>query len=166
MRLRGSRWLLAAALLLGMGSVWAQYQVKPWPARQAMPPVALQDLQGKSVKLDAYKGKTVVLNFWASWCEPCRSEMPTLAQLQEMAAAEVVVLTVNYKEGVPRIEQYIRTSGLKLTWLRDAEGAAAKAMDVRVFPSTYIIGPSGQPLRKIVGEVDWSSAQAEKLLKP
>ena len=160
------RGLLVAGLLLGTGTSWAQYQVKPWPAKQTLPAASPQDLLGKPVKLDAFKGKTVVLNFWATWCEPCRSEMPSLAQLQEIAGPDVVVVAVNYKEGLPRIEQYIQTSGLKLTWLRDPDGAVAKALDVRIFPSTFIIAPNGQPLRKIVGEVDWSSTEAEKLLKP
>lgn len=158
--------LLAAGLWLSVPVAWAQYQVKPWPAKQVMPAVSLQNLQGNSVKLDAYKGKTVVLNFWATWCEPCRSEMPSLAQLQEISGTDVVVIAANYKEGQARIDQFIQSSGLKLTWLRDPDGAAAKALDVRIFPSTYIIDPRGQPLRKIVGEVDWSSAEAAKLLKP
>jgi thiol-disulfide isomerase/thioredoxin len=164
MRLR--RRLLAAGLLMGASAVWAQYQVKPWSQKQPLPAVTLQDLQGKPVKLDAFKGKTVVLNFWATWCEPCRSEMPSLAQLQEISGPELLVVAVNFKEGLPRIEQYAQTSRLKLHWLRDPEGNAAKALDVRVFPSTYIIGPDGHALRKIVGEVDWSSAEAEKLLRP
>lgn len=160
------RGLLVAGLLLGMGTVWAQYQVKPWPSKQPWPAVGAQDLHGKAVKLDAFKGKTVVLNFWATWCEPCRSEMPSLAQLQEISGSELVVIALNYKEGQARIEQFIQTSGLKLTWLRDPDGAVAKALDVRIFPTTYIIGTNGQPLRKIIGEVDWSSAEAAKLLKP
>jgi thiol-disulfide isomerase/thioredoxin len=158
--------VLAAGLWFSVAAAWAQYQVKPWPAKQVMPAVSLQNLQGNSVKLDAYKGKTVVLNFWATWCEPCRSEMPSLAQLQEILGSDVVVVAANYKEGHAKIEQFIQSSGLKLVWLRDPDGAAAKALDVRIFPTTYIIGPSGKPLRKIVGEVDWSSADAVKLLKP
>jgi thiol-disulfide isomerase/thioredoxin len=158
--------LCCAALLFVGAAAQAQYQVKPWPAAQAMPAVTLVDMVGKPVRLSDHKGKTVVLNFWATWCEPCRSEMPSLAQLQEVSGADVVVLAVNFKEGVAKIEQFSKTSGIQMSWLRDPEGQAAKALDVRVFPSTLIIDKTGKPLRKIIGEVDWSGAQAEKLLKP
>jgi thiol-disulfide isomerase/thioredoxin len=158
--------LFLIVLMLAGAAAQAQYQVKPWPAAQAMPAVTLVDMVGKPVRLSDHKGKTVVLNFWATWCEPCRSEMPSLAQLQEVSGADVVVLAVNFKESVAKIEQLSKTSGIQINWLRDPEGQAAKAFDVRVFPSTLIIDKTGKPLRKIIGEVDWSGVQAERLLKP
>jgi thiol-disulfide isomerase/thioredoxin len=146
--------------------VQAQHVVKPWSAQQPLPAVTLVDMTGKTVRFSDFKGKTVVLNFWATWCEPCRSEMPSLAQLQEVSGTDLAVLAVNFKENTAKIEQFSKTSGISLPWLRDPEGLAAKAFDVRIFPSTLIIDKNGKPLRKIIGEVDWSSAQAEKLLKP
>jgi thiol-disulfide isomerase/thioredoxin len=152
-------------MLMGL-SAQAQHMVKPWPVNQASPAVSLVDMTGKPVRLADYKGKTVVLNFWATWCEPCRSEMPSLAQLQEISGPDVIVLAANFKEGVARIEQFAKSSGIQMNWLRDPEGHAAKAFDVRIFPSTLIIDKSGRPLRKIIGEVDWTGKDAEALLKP
>jgi thiol-disulfide isomerase/thioredoxin len=159
------RWLCCVLLLCG-SSAHAQYMLKPWPANQAVPSVELVDMAGKTVRLADYKGKTVVLNFWATWCEPCRSEMPSLAQLQEVAGPDLIVLAANFKEGAAKIEQFGKTSGIQMNWLRDPEGLAAKAFDVRIFPSTLIIGATGKPLRKIIGEVDWTGKDAELLLKP
>jgi thiol-disulfide isomerase/thioredoxin len=139
--------------------------VRPWEAGKPLPAMQLHTLSGKPVSLDAYRGRTLVLNFWATWCEPCRSEMPSLALLQEMHGTQVMVLPVNYKEGAARIEQFAASSGLQLEWLRDADGSAAKAVGVRTFPSTLVIDPQGRPIHTVVGELDWASAKAQTLLK-
>ena len=83
---------LCLALALAAGTACAAGgTMKPWSVG-ATPPLALRDLQGKEHTLADYKGKVVVLNFWATWCDPCREEMPAMQRLQDKLAGKLVVL--------------------------------------------------------------------------
>src|SRR5882672_2741448 len=102
-----SRGLCFALALASAGTAWAAGgTMKPWTGG-ATPPLALRDLQGKEHTLADYKGKIVVLNFWATWCDPCREEMPAMQRLQDKLAGKLVVLAVDYGEGLPRIKDFL-----------------------------------------------------------
>ena len=95
----------AAALLVGgaslgrAGGARAAHVTRPWPAERPTPGLELIDLGGRVWSLAALKGRPVLLNFWASWCEPCRVEMPSLERLAaKHGRTKLVVLTVNYQE--------------------------------------------------------------------
>ena len=126
-RLRAVAHVLLALLVCCATSV-AQ-PVKKLIATEALPPkLELSDLQGKSHRLADYKGKVVLVNFWATWCEPCRDEMPSMRALYRRLGApgggDLVVLAVNHGENAPRIEQFLRGSNDEWT-LRTAEGLEA-----------------------------------------
>lgn len=153
---------------LAVGAVTAQaparaqgYDARDWPARTPTPALDALDLQGKRWQLGDFKGRVLVLNFWASWCEPCRAEMPTLQQLPAVFGEDrVAVVGINFKESPQRIARFVQPAGLTLPVLLDPQGELARAWGVSVFPSTVLIDRTGLARRRIRGEVDWSSPVA------
>lgn len=138
-------------------------QRKPWPARQPTPPLVLPQWEGATWSLADARGKVVLLNFWASWCEPCRAEMPSLELLAERHAADgVLVVAVNHRETDGAIRRFLAQTPLTLPILRDSDGGAAKAYGVRIFPSTVAIARNGRAAFTVVGEVDWTGEHARR----
>ncbi len=143
-------------------AVGAQFQPQPW-SRKTITSLQLPDLDGAVWSLAAQRGKPVLLNFWASWCEPCRSEMPSLEQLAiRHADRGLQVMAVNYCETTAAVRRFIDATALKLPVLRDGDGRAAKAFGVHIFPSSVAINRLGQVRFVIVGECDWSSPAASR----
>ena len=141
------------------------YEVKRWPAGLATPAFEAHDLDGKIWRLADLRGRAVVINFWASWCEPCRAEMPTLQQLAEIYGPDKLeVLAVNYKESAAKAAQFARSTGMTLPLLLDPTGDITRAWEVRSFPSTILIAADGKPSLRVRGELDWSGSEAEKII--
>lgn len=165
------RALLLAAGFSALPAAHARALVRPWPADWAVPALRLPDLHGLEHTLEPLRGQVVVLNFWASWCEPCVAEMPSLLRLAETRANDgVVVLAVNYQEGADKVRRFLDTvlgevPG-SMPVLLDRDGAAAKAWTPRVFPSTVLIDRDGHPRWAVIGELDWTGEQASTLLAP
>jgi len=161
------RWLGWALGAAAAPTLAASYDVARWPAPQATPPLQAVDLQGKTWTLGELRGRAVLLNFWATWCPPCRAEMPSLQQLAEIYGPEkLVVLAVNVKEGPRRIGQYLQASGLNLTVLLDPQGEVARQWGANVLPTTILIDADGRPRLRLRGEVDWTSREAAALVEP
>lgn len=159
------------ATLLGagwpFGQAFARHVVRPWPAARLAPPLDLVDLDGKRWTIDALAGQVVVLNFWATWCEPCRAEMPSLEAMAARRRREgLVVCAVNYLEAPDRIRRFLERAPFKPPILLDSDGDATVAWTPRVFPSTVLIGRDGRPATTVVGELDWGAAEAAALLDP
>ena len=132
-----------------------------------MPALDLVDLGGKPWRLEELAGQVVVLNFWATWCEPCRVEMPSLESMAaRRRASGVVVVAVNYREAPDVIRGFLERSPFEPPILLDRDGDATIAWTPRVFPSTVIVGRDGQPVQVVVGELDWESGEAKALLDP
>lgn len=137
------------------------FQRSDWPRLVPTPQLDVLDLQGRRLRLADYQGRVLVLNFWASWCEPCRAEMPTLQQLPEVLGEDrVAVLGVNFKEGPRRVTQFVQAGGVTLPVALDPQGEAARTWGVKVFPTTFLIDGRGRARVRVHGEVDWSSGQA------
>lgn len=161
--------LLGLALGAVAAPAWAQrgYDVSPWPAGRAAPPLQALDLQGQTWTLERLRGRAVLLNFWATWCPPCRAEMPSLQQLAEIyGPQQLQVLALNVGEGPRRIAQYLQSSGLDLTVLLDPQSLASKAWGASVLPTTILIDAEGKPRLRVRGEVDWSGREAQALVEP
>ena len=151
--------LLAGAPLL---PARAQHRSSPWPADRPQPLLAAQDLLGKTWELAAFKGRVVLLNFWATWCGPCKEEMPTLQTLAEMEGDDLAVLAIDVAEPVARVRRYLQATNLRLTVLRDPEGDIARAWGVSVFPTTVLIDTEGHARQVVLGAVDWTGPEAAR----
>ncbi len=120
--------------------------------------------QGKAWNATELAGKVVVLNFWATWCAPCKDELPTLQTLHDISDAQTVVLTINVREPAARAARYMQSTGMTFPVISDTKGELAKHWGVTVYPTTVLIAPNGQARWRIVGDVDWSGAQANAWL--
>ena len=163
--------LALAAALLAPGAVSAAGgTLNPWSGGTT-PPLALRDVRGKEHKLADYRGKVVVLNFWATWCDPCREEMPSMQRLQDkLAGKPFAILAVDYGEGVPRINDFLKKVPLRFTVLLDRDTSAATAWKVKVLPTTMVIDTEQRVRYIVVGDLQWDSQvveeQIRKLLPP
>lgn len=150
------------------------FEVTPWPAQKPIPTLNVADLHNQRWTLAALKGRVVVLNFWATWCEPCRAEMPSLARFAESTPREqLVVLAVNYQEHDTKVRRFIDAELLELppassgiAVVLDGDGSITKDWTRRMFPTTVIIDTTGKPRFVVTGEYDWTSPEARKLLAP
>jgi len=139
-------------------------ELKPWTGG-ATPPLELSDLDGKTHRLADYRGRAVLVNFWATWCEPCRAEMPSFERLRaHLASQRVTVLAVNLAEPEARIRRFLDTMPLGYPVLLDRDGTTARAWQARVLPATYVIAPDGKIRYRHLGELDWSSPEVRELI--
>jgi thiol-disulfide isomerase/thioredoxin len=156
---------LALALALALPSAAPAKELKPWKGG-ATPPLELKDLQGRDHRLEDYRGKVVVVNFWATWCEPCRDEMPAMQRLKErMAGAPFALLAVNYAEGVPRVEAFLKQMPVDFAILMDRDSAVAKRWQARALPYTVVLDPRLRIRYTVTGELDWGAPEVEAALR-
>ena len=161
--------VLLPALACGMAwwalcaSVVAQ-ELTPW-AGGPTPALALSDPHGVEHTLATYHGRAVLLNFWATWCEPCREEMPALQQLQsQLGKDRFVVLAVNYGESPEKVQDFAHNLPVDFPMLLDRHTDTAKAWQVRVLPTSFVLGPDGTIRYSAVGVVDWEDPQIIRVL--
>jgi thiol-disulfide isomerase/thioredoxin len=162
------RHVLGLALGAAVAPVLAQsgHDLTPLPRSVVAPPLQAPDLQGKVWNLAELRGRVVLLNFWATWCPPCRAEMPSLQQLAEIYGPEqLVVLAVNVGEGPRRIRQYLQSTGLSLNVLLDPQMEISRAWGASALPTTYLIDAEGRPRQRVRGEMDWSGREAAALVE-
>lgn len=139
------------------------FHSEPLPA--ALTP--FDDGAGAEVTLAAFQGQYVVLNFWATWCAPCRIEMPTLSALQtEMGGPDFRVITIatgrNDPAGMARFFEEIAVDNLPL--FRDPTSALARAMGVLGLPITVILDPAGHEIARLQGDAHWDSDSAMAII--
>jgi len=157
---------VASASVLAAACSAESAEVTRWPAREPIRPLDLEDLSGRRWSLPGLRGRAVLLNFWASWCEPCRAEMPTLQQLVELYGDDkLTVLAINFKEPRTTAERFAKRSGLNLPVLLDPAGDIARKWNVKVFPTTIAIAADGTPKWRARGEVDWSTAESGRMVE-
>ena len=136
-------------------------------APEAVPDLTFETPDGETVALSDYAGKPVLLNFWATWCAPCREEMPALSALQaDMGGADFEVVTIaTGRNPPPAMQTFFEEIGVdNLPLHRDPKSALARQMAVLGLPVTVLINPEGQEVARITGDVDWSSENARAVL--
>jgi thiol-disulfide isomerase/thioredoxin len=154
--------LLAGAVAYAQGD-----EVQPWARGKPVAQLEGVDLKGRAWKLADLRGKAVLINFWASWCEPCRAEMPSLQTMTEFYGPDkLIVLAVNFKESVTTVQRYVQRSNLHLPILLDPFGQIARQWGATAFPTTMLIGADGRVRGMVRGEVDWLSPEAAKMVEP
>lgn len=129
--------------------------------------ITFSDAAGVTHNLTDYKGKVVLLNFWATWCEPCIHEMPALEKLTSfMAAKDVEVLPISIdSKGASVVKKFYdeqKITGLPI--LIDDKGQAFHQYKLQALPTTFVIDRHGQLIAKIMGEIDWNSQDTKDYL--
>ena len=148
---------LLSVLLAWCCSAGATEVPKPWSGGAA-PALELADLEGAMHRLPDYRGKAVLLNFWATWCAPCRAEMPSIERLgTAMAGKPFAILAVNVGESGRVAREFVERLPVSFTVLLDRDGRVTRSWGARVLPATYLIGPDGRIRYSHFGELDWSS---------
>jgi thiol-disulfide isomerase/thioredoxin len=156
---------LSVAALGGWYPIAAAAGLSPWLGGST-PSLVLKDLRGARHDLAAYRGKVVLVNFWATWCEPCRDEMPSMQRLErELAGQPFVVLAVNADEPEARIRSFLSRTALDFTILLDPEMRAARAWNARILPASFVIDRNGRVRYSSRGELDWASPGVVSAIK-
>ena len=151
--------------MLASSAVRAEAEIKPWKGG-ATPALKLRDLQDKPVDLAAMKGRVVLVNFWATWCEPCRDEMPALARLREkLKGRPFELVTVNFGESNATVSRFLARLNVSLPVLLDPAKEAADAWKVRGLPMTFLVDAQGIARFWSFGEQDWAEGEALKVVE-
>jgi peroxiredoxin len=155
----------ALVLLVALALPASAQPLKQWKGG-ATPALQLQDVDGKLHRLADYRGKVVLLNFWATWCAPCREEMPSMQSLREsLEGRPFAVLAVNVGEGERAARDFGEKMALRFPILLDRDMTATRAWSARVLPASYVIGPDGKVAYSYLGAIDWSSPQVKSALE-
>ena len=148
--------LIAAGLawLVGLG------QTQPAPERPPAPSLVLPDLEGETFRLADHRGEVVLVNFWATWCPPCRKEMPSMQRLWEAWKGRPFrVVAVDVGEEESAAWAFAATEDLTFTILLDNDSAVSRAWGVRGLPTTFLIDPAGRIAFTAIGERTWDEPQ-------
>src|SRR5262245_13620757 len=175
---RGRLIISLAAVFLCCGAVSAQTAGKPpvdysvvpklqaLKDRDAAPDFALLNPDGKKVSIKDFRGKVVFLNFWATWCEGCREEMPSMERLyKEFRGKGLEIVAVNVKEKRPDALAFAKKLQLTYPLLLDPEGEVGLLYGAFGLPVTYLIDRKGTLLARLWGPADWYSPGARNLIR-
>jgi thiol-disulfide isomerase/thioredoxin len=158
---------IAALAILSAGALW--YQQTTGRARGSFPApdFVARDLQGKPIRLSELRGKVVFLNLWATWCAPCREEMPSLEMLQrDMAGMDFVILAVSEDAtGAEAVKPYVDEFGFTFPILLSPDGAVGRKYGITGYPETFIIDKSGQVVVHHVGPRHWADSGVRAMLR-
>jgi peroxiredoxin len=128
------------------------------------PDFALKDDSGATVALSAQKGRVVLLNFWATWCDSCREEVPVLKDLQTRSAGRFVLLAVSADEDPAKVAPFVKRYALNFPVIYgDPAGTTLRDYAVRDLPTTFLIGPHGEIERRYVGPLDEAAVENDIL---
>lgn len=159
------QWLAAALIAsaavcsIGLDSAGAQQPVEPQPVD-----FTLLDVAGKPVRLSSYRGRWVVINFWATWCAPCLREIPELSWVNEKYNTKVAVIGVNYEDiDNVRLKRFLRKHDIDYPVVRIGEQPLSPFEPLIGLPSTFFVDPRGYYVARHTGVV--SASDITKLLK-
>jgi peroxiredoxin len=130
---------------------------------QVVPDFTLKDMDGRTVTLSQYRGKVVFLNFWATWCPPCREEMPAMERLNTVfQGQDFVMLAVNVEKDIEPVRAFLAQSPHSFAVLLDQQATAQNLYGVFRFPETFLIDQEGRLVERFLGARDWSSVEFMK----
>jgi len=141
------------------------HEIKPWSGG-ATPPLALKGLDGRPLDLRQFRGRAVLVNFWATWCEPCREEIPSLERLRaKLAGQPFEVLMVNYGESNATVKPFLAKLGVTAPVALDPEKQGAAKWKVNGLPMTFLLDAGGRIRYSSFGESDWASGEPLALVE-
>jgi thiol-disulfide isomerase/thioredoxin len=139
-------------------------------AGRPLPEGTFNDAAGAEITLASFKGKTILVNYWATWCAPCEKEMPALGALQQARggeAFEVVAISIDSDEDVDYAQRRLTELGAANIAFRHApldRGDIVYGANVQGFPTTILYGPDGAELARLSGEADWAASEAVQFI--
>lgn len=164
------RYLVLIVLLLVVGGgAYIFFNMPPAPvaAGDIAPDFSLEDTKGNKVTLSALRGKVVMVNFWATWCPPCKEEMPSMERLNKvMGGEDFVMLAINSDDnGREVVPDFLKKNPHDFTVLYDDQLAVKQRYGVYKLPESFIIGKDGKIVEKVAGAIDWASPQTIAFIK-
>ena len=131
------------------------------------PDFQLEDTAGNRVALADLRGKVVLVNFWATWCPPCRAEMPSMEKLnQAMVGEDFVMLAINVEEnGRDTVAAFLKQASHSFSVLLDEQGVVQNRYGVYRFPETFVITKAGIIDDKVIGAIDWAHPETIEYFK-
>ena len=164
---RGGRFIPAAGLLISLSLGVYSASAGRQAAGKPLPDIDLPTLQGKSISLKSLRGKVVFLNFWATWCLPCRHEMPAMERLYgrlKEKGFEILAVSIDAR-GEEVVAPFVKKLGLTYPILMDRDMDALRAFGVRGMPTTFLIDREGRIAHLAVGAREWDGKDALKLIR-
>ncbi len=139
----------------------------PWDGEgiigKKAPDFTLKDLNNNVFNLSSLRGKVVVLNFWATWCPPCRAEMPSLNNLyRELRSKGLEVVAISTDRSASPVKDYLSKNPLDIKILVDEDSRVSRQFKVFSIPTTFLIDRNGLIVERFLGEEDWTSAEIKK----
>jgi len=136
------------------------------PVINRAPEFSLRELNGNVASLSGYRGKMVLLNFWATWCGPCRDEMPSMEQLSRSFGGQgLTVVAINQRENAALVARFMKTHNLNFSTLLDADGRVAASYRVYGIPVSYVIDSDGRAIGMKSGSMDWASPRVVDMFR-
>jgi len=158
--------LFIAALLFNTVTHAVAPGVKKFPNPIAAPNFSLSDIHGGTHKLSDYKGKVLIINFWATWCIPCKKEMPSLQRAWSILRHEnVYVLGIAINETVDAVEDFLKRHPVSFPLLIDRDSVVASDWAVLGVPTAYIVDQRGRIAMRIVGGYNWDDPTLLKSIR-
>ena len=126
----------------------------------------LDTMSGQKVDMGQYKGRVMFVNFWATWCAPCREEVPSIEELHRDLSADsrFAMITILYKDESRSAHDYMKAGGYSFPVYADQDGATAKRYKVTGVPETYLVDKKGVLRKRVIGPLDWNAAEARAFL--
>lgn len=154
--------VLAVVLLLVISSlaVAGVAKLKPFKANQKTPALVLKDLKGNTHDLSQYENQVVLVQFWATYCTPCRTEMPSMNRLQKkLQGKPFKILAVDMGEEKAEVMAFVKQVKPEFTILLDPDGTSIQQWKVFAAPANFIIGKDGKIKYTLYGGVEWDSKE-------
>jgi len=151
----------------GEADLFSKIDIKAIKDRKKAPPVSLECVKGGKLDLKSFNGKVVFLNFWATWCGPCKEEMPSMEALyQQFKDKNFVFLTISVDyEGLPPVKTFIEKQKYSFPVLLDPKNETLDLFGVTRIPTTFIIDKEGRMIGRVIGPRNWKSPEIESLVQ-
>jgi peroxiredoxin len=134
--------------------------------RPPAPGFDLPDPKGQQIRLSDYAGKPLIVNFWATWCPPCRAEMPSLQRAWEQVRGDgIELVAINVGESEGTIQRFLEQVSVDFPLPMDRDSEVVQAWPVRGLPTTFVIDPQGRLAYKAAGEREWDDASLLEMVR-